>query len=535
MHIVRGSVRQYIAALEPHTEYSIENVYSGLETFYVSYDIHLIPDTPEYDLLNLTPDPIQYFQISKTNTPQNISIISPQKFLNIDKSYLVITNKGSQGGVFVSEYGRSRLTCIHGHMKNAVNQGETEVFAISPGDMKTLYIAQVPIENRYYTPGFVYYFTFDGKAVSLTDARPLHRIGETAWARQFPEAVDIPQLITNDDGTISTLVPTKDGAAFYSFGSNGEEIRHTQAFQDVPANITAVMMMNSDSLLVLGYTTGSRGLDSPIVQKLNRSGVLQWALPPSAQYPYANLLTAAAKTGHENTWLLAGQQNTAYIREIRDEGAAAVSSWELGRRDLDPRCGAVRSAMYDAERDIWRVCGALAGSLAGSYIIELSGGGTVQKTDTSLNNLLVYKILGGADGAYYLIGEELKAGDSYALIVKYDGAGKELRRERNQAPKQSYYQDAVLDEANGQIVLSGTMNARNSGGQGGTPFIQGIAINSGAMLWRQELTADEFKGAALVNGIVKAPGYGYVLSLCGISGDIPVKPFIAARVNERGR
>ncbi|GHT88689.1 hypothetical protein FACS1894137_17140 [Spirochaetia bacterium] len=474
------------------------------------------------------------------NAGQDTAIIEAPVF-DRKESFIILNNTGTQTISMKNDVGYMN-GLIQGNPQRQYGSPYTKPKAQSLYDnipsnaalfIETDQYKTIPFPFTTFSPGHIYSFTFDGSAVALTDARPLHRIGETAWAKPFPEAVDLPQLINNDDGTIASLVPTKDGTVFYSFGSNGEEIRHTQANQDAPGNVTSVMMIDSGSLLVAGYTTDSRGLDSPIVQKLNRSGVLQWALPPSTQYPYANLLTAAAKTGHENTWLVAGQQNTAYIREIRDEGAAAVSSWELGRRDLDPKCGAVYSAMYDAERDLWRVCGALAES-GGSYIIELSGGGKVQRTDTSLNNFLFYKILGGADGSYYLIGEELKAEDSYAVIVKYDAAGKELWRERNQAPKQSYYQDAVPDEDHGQIVLAGTMNAGTGSGEGGTPFVQGIGINSGAMLWRQELKADEFRGTALAGGIVKAPDYGYVLSLCGINRDSPVKPFIIARVNERG-
>jgi hypothetical protein len=175
---------------------------------------------------------------------------------------------------------------------------------------------------------------------------------------------------------------------------------------------------------------------------------------------------------------VAGQENTAYIREIRDEGAAAVSAWELGRRELDRQCGPVSSAVYDMQKDIWRITGALANS-TGSYVIEVSGNGRVLKTDASFNNFLFYKILMQADGAYYLVGEELKAGVSYAVVIKYDAAGKIIWREQNQPQAYSYYQDAVLDEENGQIVLAGTLNAKTGSGEGGMPFVQGISIATG--------------------------------------------------------
>lgn len=96
------------------------------------------------------------------------------------------------------------------------------------------------------------------------------------------------------------------------------------------------------------------------------------------------------------------------------------------------------------------------------------------------------------------------------------------------------------------------MNAKNSSGEGGTPFIQALntnSIDSGVRIWRQEYRAPEFRETvsvsgiirdaefretSLVSGIIKAPDYGYVLALCEMSGGIPAKPFKIVRVNERG-
>jgi hypothetical protein len=196
--------------------------------------------------------------------------------------------------------------------------------------------------------------------------------------------------------------------------------------------------------------------------------------------------------------------------------------------------------MYDAKNDLWRMTGEVldydqrGNRRHGSYLITVDGNGTVKKTDTSFSGLSFYKILGGVDGAYYLIGEEEKAGASYALVTKYDAAGKLLWRQKEQPQAYSYYQDAVLEADAGQIVLAGTMNARNGSGEGGTPFIQALSTDAGGELWRQELTASEFKGTALVSGIRKAPDYGYMLALCGIAQGTPRTPFVIARVNERG-
>jgi hypothetical protein len=469
--------------------------------------------------------------------PDQQSVAIADSLFSYNESYFTLTNTTDRVIKLRRTNSSVHRNTIGSDDRIELTQGTTNVYLVdavsSSVETEQGALFKVPLDNT--VPSFLYSFTFDGSAVTLTDARPLHRIGEASWVKTLTEATYLPYLLSSNAGNISLLAPTKNGAAFYSFTSSGEEVSPAAQSTDAPAIITAVMRMENGSLLVTGYNTDSRDLDTPLVQKQNEGGVIQWRLPPSEKYPYANILAAAAMTTDKNVWLAAGQQDTAYIRQIRDEGATVTSSWELGGGTLDPKCGAVSFVLYDTQKDLWRITGVLAEPLSGSYIIEVDSSGTVLKTDASFKNFLFYKILGDVSGAYYLAGEELKENDaSYAVVIKYDASGKEIWRERNQPQAHSYYQDAVLDEENGQIVLAGTLNAKTGSGEGGTPFIQALRIDSGAKIWRREIKEDEFKGTALVSGMSKAPDYGFVLALCGISGDSPAKPFIIARVNERG-
>jgi hypothetical protein len=241
-----------------------------------------------------------------------------------------------------------------------------------------------------------------------------------------------------------------------------------------------------------------------------------------------------------------GDAYIAYVRAIRDDASRLTPLWELGpaefenfasQNNIRAKCGPINSAAYDTKRNRWLITGDTL-AVKGSYLAEIAdvnGQGVIQKINTSFKNISFYKIASGEDGAYYIAGEEEKAGDVYAFVIKFDADGKLLWRQRNQAPPNSFYQDAVLDAENGQIVLAGTMNAKAESGAGGTPFIEGIGIDNGALIWREELNAEPFSGTSLVTGIEKAPGYGFVLSLSGITNNYYSKPFVLARVNARGK
>jgi hypothetical protein len=253
--------------------------------------------------------------------------------------------------------------------------------------------------------------------------------------------------------------------------------------------------------------------------------------------------TTYLAAGGADSGLNTGDAYIAYIRAIRDDASRLTPLWELGpaefesfaaQNNISAKCGPVNSAAYDPKRKRWLITGDTL-AVKGSYlaeIAEVNGQGMIQKIDASFENVSFYKIASGEDGAYYIVGEDEKAGDVYALVIKFDANGEQ--RLGDQPPPNSFYQDAVLDAENGQIVLAGTMNAETESGAGGTPFIEGVDINNGALIWREELNTEPFSGTSLVTGIEKAPGYGFVLSLSGIANNYYSKPFILARVNARG-
>jgi hypothetical protein len=170
-----------------------------------------------------------------------------------------------------------------------------------------------------------------------------------------------------------------------------------------------------------------------------------------------------------------------------------------------------------------------------AYLAFLDDSGGILAVDTSFSGFSFNRILSAPEGGYYLAGEEQKPGGlSYAVLFRYGADRQELWRAADQPGFHSYYQDALLDEEAGLIVLAGTMKGEDPMGKGGTPFIEGVNAETGKREWIKALDEPVFHGAALAAGIAKAPDYGYVVSLAGLSGGGYGPPFIIARVNARG-
>jgi hypothetical protein len=534
-----------------------------------------------------------YYQIDNTKSEQEITVTVPSG-IDDAASYIIFSNNSSLGGVsLLSPAGF--LSALYPQDKRNINGGETVIYRVNPRDNNDFQLSpgnQKP-ENIRYRPGFVYSFDFDGAALTLTDARPLHRIGEPSWSLAIPEAAG-PLLLVPPPSAASAaadiaadspglFVPAREGFFRYTFDSAGQAEK-----KPVPGegfDLKALARSADGAFLLAGYYDDERtGAYSPVVkaQRGDAAAFLAPSLLHDRRSAYFLGLAEKKPAPEQNAgeggppvWLALGAADSginppeaykAYLRAFTLNAGAFTPLWELGPAEFDaalaaqsgavqdtgrPGCGALKAAVYDPGADRWLLTGSiiqqdrLGNPLTGSYVAVVTGAGEIADIDFSFPGMSINKILrepggqdrpGGQDGpgpaAFYLAGEEQKNGQTGAVLVKYDPRGRELWRFTGH-PAHSFYLDAALDKENAQIVLAGTLDARDQAGTGGRPFIEGVDPETGTLLWREDLSA--LGEAALVTGIVKAPDYGFVLALSGFSGGYYTSPYIAVRVNARGR
>jgi hypothetical protein len=537
VHIVAGSGRVDICDIEPFGSVQVKNTSINAESYYPLFDL---PLTGNFWLKDIRPaDKDLYFQIDTSLKKQEIEITRPRGF-NDGRAFVIMTNETKTGGIFLSRNdSMNRMTTIDStEIKMTVNAGETVVYGIDPDGITHLTIRpnNIPTGPIALQRGFIYHFLFDGTSISTLDVRPLYTAGEKGWVKPLDRAIEMPCLAA--DGSIHVFSAAEGEIEYSAFAAaDGTETGKTSVAED-GAFVYAVISGHGGDFIAAG-SSGSYNESVPFLWKKTNEGLER--MPFASSYRNAVLLTLAQG---DSAILAAGSalkegmigNYTAYLRALRDEGTRMVPLWELGPDDFDEKYGEVSSAMYDAKKGIWRVTGKTleGGSITGAYLMEIGGSGAIRKIDASFRGFSFYKIIGGNDGSYYLIGEEEKGDASSAAIIKYDENGKLLWRQKTPLPAFSYYVDALISEDGKQIVLAGTMRANNAAGMGGVPFIQGIETATGGETWRSELTDRNFQGASLVSAIVKAPEYGYAAALCGISGGTSEKPYLIIRVNERG-
>jgi hypothetical protein len=509
VNIVRGTGRTDICTLNPFATETVANDFNETETYYPVFDVAL---TNSFSVRNLHPaDKNVFYQIDNNVKNQKIIITAPVAF--DDKfTYIIVSNNSKSGGVSISNKPPNRLLRSDvSAIKDNLHAGETGVFAINTNvtnDMAVVSPAHINFPPLAYKVAHVYYFTFDGKTIALADARPLAKIGEKGWVKEITSAEKPP------------------------FG----------IYADANIEINGVASLGNDFLL---YGSDKENSDArePVIQKRTESGGLVWSVKPAAQKDsrYAYITSCAGNTKN-NTFLGGGaadmqgifyENYAAYLLAFDQNGKAL---WQCGPDDFDklrpgerPNCGRILSVAYDKKNDLWHFCGELldeTGAFAGT--IKSSGQKDSLHIETSFDDFLFFKILAAEDGAYYLCGRETKPnGAMQAIVKKYNANNVLLWQTANQIAAPSWHQTALLDGENKQIVVGGSLN--------GKPFLQGIDIESGKETWFALLNDPEFAKTELVAEIVRAPDYGFIVSLCALDDGEKAKPFIVARVNERGR
>jgi hypothetical protein len=405
--------------------------------------------------------------------------------------------------------------------------------------------------------GAVYRFVFDGASITLTDQRPLVKAGETGWTRVFADAGTAVQLARNSGGGITAF--SSGGSAGLErrdFSSGGEPVGPAaRAERREPANIgvSGALKTEGGAAILWGWIEDGYSAFIPVLHERREDSGLAAALEPSGGNGPRSAYFLAAAEGEGGELIAAGGADSginaldaygAYARAVRHTPSGFAPLWELGSAEFDTaagvRCGEIAAALFDRKRGVWAVAGktieydAMKNPVAGSYIAYISRNGKIERVDTSYKGLLFNRIASDGEGAYYLAGEERAAGSSYATAVKLAPDGTEAWRGRNRPGADSFYQDFVFDADSGHLVLAGTLGAADSGGTGGTPFIEGVNAGTGELIWRRTLTDAPFRETALVTGIEKAPYYGFVLALSGVEDGYFAPPFMLARVNARG-
>jgi hypothetical protein len=425
--------------------------------------------------------------------------------------------------------------------------GKTYVYEIKPGRndivLERDQYRTLPLPFSRFLPGYIYTFLYKGNEVSLTDSRPLRRLGENGWAKTIPGAAG-PMQIATAENEVYLFASTDKGFIHKVYDSSGNDKASVPGGDSFDIRFASPAQ---DGFFIAGYEELANGDHKPVARIHDKNGVLRSILEPSTRRDCRSAYFTSAGQKDNVNWLLSGgsrenpaQGYRAYVRQARDEGSRLTVLWELTGDDFDGKtsgvkCGNITAAVY--ARGYWLVAGeslvfdVMGNSVKASFTAEISNEGKIQKVDTSFSNMTFNKIVTDSNGTCYLTGDEQRGNESFAILIKY---GANVKQTLSQPASHSYYQDAVFDALYNRIILTGTLRAKNEAGNGGVPFIDAVDAEKGSLLWREELADIWLSKTSLVTAIKPAPDYGFIITLSGVS-DYYDKPYMIARINSHGK
>ena len=437
--------------------------------------------------------------------------------------------------------GRSIFPCYYEGQINTVNispeyylKGKSQiVYKINDNPIfflqnNTLKSDLIPVnKDGKFLPGYVYTYEFDGKSVYRTDSRPLLKQAEPTWSLEIENNLEINDIEIQKDNIYITGTQFKTdnnsnkyNSAFTCYFetdiSTYKEKKLTINYEENQADSTNFFdsIIKEDGNII---SVGQRVDKEPkgLVSCYSNSGSLLWNKTLADVYAVSSIIQIS-----ENDFFVVGSNS---------EGKALVYKLkENDSKDLEfiTSIEVIESAIYDTKscissdgKYLYLVCNAQENMtnlvVSSLFRIDIESG---VSEEIKLNNIIrfVEDIKQAKDGTVYLVGETVTdTASSVALMsVKQDIPESKLVYV---APETySYGRSIYVDEDFNEIVICGTLNATDSSGNGGTPFVRSLYRNDYSVAWEKLYTEECFSGLEVVREFVSCDDYGFVVNLCAV-------------------
>lgn len=350
-----------------------------------------------------------------------------------------------------------------------------------------------------YRKGYVYFIRYADGKISLQDARPIQCIKEKLWKKEYSKNIVLRDVVQNKGflyvlGT-ETLKDSKNN--FYLSGfvqcldRKGNEVWKREYAEKGTDTVLYDMELCSDgSLVIVGQTVAEK----------TAGVVLLW----TADGKSAKSSSVKEVIGLER------------VRKNSQEGFAA------GGYDLD---GNPVSVLFDKNLSVTKVVSGHEAAFLGT------------QSDASKNSLAEDFVQSASAGLTLNDGSRLVAGESSGL----ERPVATVARLKNTSEYEIFYaatepnsfvSDMKIISENTHLLISGSMNGKDSFGNGGSPFVRCLDIKTGALLWENIDSEREYE---VCTRIAAFDDYGFAEILVNADSDGDVSsPCALIRTNSVG-
>lgn len=481
-------------------------------------------------------DPDYFFRIeTKNGLTQSINIDIKNNFIPLDEKYYVVLNNKANFEISVINSSSNQIYLTKDGVK-AIKSEDCGIYLSSGrdfinNDYVTMFILaknkKIMFPIGKLKKGYVYTYEFDGKSVYRTDSRPLLKQAEPTWSLEIENNLEINDIEIQKDSIYitGTQIKTDNNSNKYNSAftcyfetdiSTYKEKKLTINYEENQADSTTFfdLIIKEDGNII---SVGQRVDKEPkgLVSCYSNSGSLLWNKTLADVYAVSSIIQIT-----ENDFFVAGSnyEGKALVYKLKENDSKEfefITSIEV----IDSAIYDTKSCISSDGKYLYLVCNAQENMtnlvISSLFRIDIESG---VSEEIKLNNTIrfVEDIKQAKDGTVYLVGETVTdTASSVALMaVKQNIAESKLVYV---APETySYGRSIYVDEGFNEIVFCGTLNATDSSGNGGTPFIRSLYRKDYSVAWEKLYTEECFSDMEVVREFVPCYDYGFVVNLCAV-------------------
>lgn len=470
-------------------------------------------------------------KIAITDNQSELLIGKPIENQSFD-NYLILKNN-SKISVQISN-GISLLPCFLNGQVNSKNSNPEyyissgNIAALKvPSDNTKLFVQEgnkmssswkIPLSKKNRA-GFVYTYTFDGEKVVFEDVRPIVKISEPLWSKDYSDTVLLTAFGSKNENAIfcigNKIEEDKNRNKFWTtyfvcFENTGTKKWESSFSEKNADNKIYDGVLLENKIICVGQSM-SENSESGIVlfADSKNSHIESFKIPElSGLFSITSFGANILATGFDS----AGSLSVLKISFENDRPIFSLVPLELPFAESNLVYHAL--CLYDSESDrISLFCNRQneTDEVLSSILYQFSyDGKLVAKEDFEKSIKSVSCMVQNKNGEIFVGAETFGTENTSAVVIKVLPNGNWTYFYRNENPS-SFITSVCLSENEDFIVLSGVQNASDSYGHNGKSFFAGMDSNSAEKLW---FTEYEKKQDMLLTNFSLVPEYGFAGIFC---------------------
>lgn len=448
-------------------------------------------------------------------------------------NYLILKNN-SKISVQISN-GISLLPCFLSGQVNSRNSNSE--YYISSGNVAAL---RIPSDNtklfvqegnkkssswkillsKNNKAGFVYTYTFDGEKVVFEDARPIVKISEPLWNKDYSDTVLLKSFGSKNENSIfcigNKIEEDKNRNKFWTtyfvcFENTGTKKWESSFSEKNADNKIYDGVLLENKIVCVGQSMNEKSESALLIPVDSKNGHIEsFKIPELSGFFSVSLC-------EENSILAAGFDCAYSVTVLKisfenDRPIFSVVPLELPIAELNLVNYAL--CLYDSESDkFFLFCNRQNenGEVLSYILYQFSyDGKLVAKEDFTESIKSVSCMVQNKNGEIFAGAETFGTEKASAVVIKLLPNGNWTYFYRNEKPS-SFITSVCLSENEDFIAFSGVQNASDSYGHNGNSFFAGMDSNSDEQLW---FTEYEKKQDMLLTNFSLVPEYGFAGIFC---------------------